>query len=99
MTQAIVVAIITSGALTALITNLFTMAERKKKSSDGVQEGVRLLLYGQIKQLARQYLAAGEIAADELEDLANMWQCYHGPLEGNGYLDDLMARVGKLPIK
>lgn len=99
MTNAIIIAIISSSALTALITNIFTLIEARRGTDKGVHEGVRLLLYGEIKKLAKQYITAGEIAADELEDLTNMWQCYHGPLGGNGYLDELMGRVGKLPIK
>lgn len=98
MTQ-IIIAIIGSSAFTALITNIFTLIQARKGTDKGVHDGVRLLLYGEIKAKAKAHIAAGEIAADELEDLTNMWSCYHGPLGGNGYLDDLMNRVGKLPIK
>lgn len=99
MTQAIILAIIGSSAFTALITNIFTLIEARRGTDKGAHEGIRLLLYWQIKQIAKQALASEEIAADELEDLTHMWQCYHGPLGGNGYLDKLMGDVKKLPIK
>ncbi|MBQ1982242.1 MAG: hypothetical protein II229_03355, partial [Clostridia bacterium] len=35
---------------------------------------------------------------EDLEDLTRMWACYHDDLEGNGYLDSLMAAVKRLPI-
>lgn len=97
----IIIAIIGSGALTALITNLFNIYRDRKSHEDGIAEGVQLLLYDRIKYLAKRYLEAGAIAPDDLEDLARMWACYHDPegLNGNGYLDSLMAAVGRLPIR
>lgn len=94
----IIIAIIGSGALTALITNLFNMARDKKTKSDGVAEGVKLLLYDRIKTNAKSYIADGRINGDDLEDLTAMWECYHNDLDGNGYLDSLMAAVRRLPL-
>ena len=33
---------------------------------------------------------------EELEDLIDMHKVYHGPLHGNGFLDDLMEQVRHL---
>lgn len=96
----IIIAIIGSGALTALITNVFNIYRDRKSHEDGIAEGVQLLLYDRIKYLAKRHIEAGAIAPDDLEDLTRMWACYHDPegLNGNGYLDSLMAAVGRLPI-
>lgn len=96
----IIIAIIGSGALTALITNLFNIYRDRKSHEDGIAEGVQLLLYDRIKTLAKNHIAAGTISPDDLEDLSRMWQCYHDPegLNGNGYLDSLMGAVKRLPI-
>lgn len=96
----IIIAIIGSGALTAVITNVFTLLRERKAHTAGVAEGVQLLLYDRIKYLAKHHIANGEITADDLEDLTRMWECYHNPkgLNGNGYLDNLMGAVKKLPI-
>lgn len=98
--QPIIIAIIGSGALTALITNLFNIYRDRKSHEDGIAEGVQLLLYDRIKYLAKHHIANGEISAEDLEDLTRMWECYHNPkgLNGNGYLDNLMGAVKKLPI-
>lgn len=98
MTQSIIIAIIGSGALTALITNLFNIYRDHRSHEDGIAEGVQLLLYDRIKDLSKAYIREQKISAEDLEDLSRMWECYHTALDGNGYLDSLMGVVKKLPI-
>ena len=93
------VAIIGSGALSALIAGLFTRKAEKKRRNGGLISGVRMILYERIKYLGRHYIERGFIEADELEDLIEMHNTYHDELEGNGFLDKLMADVKKLPIR
>lgn len=95
----IVLAIISSSALTAYINNKFAEKRYLREKDNGMHDGVRLLLYDRIKYLAKSYISRDAISSEDLEDLERMWECYHGPLEGNGYLDKLMAAVHKLPIK
>ena len=101
MLQPIIIAIIGSGALTALITNLFNVYHDRRSHEDGIAEGVQLMLYDRIKYLAKHHIANGKIPADDLEDLTRMWECYHDPkgLNGDGYLDNLMGAVRRLPIE
>lgn len=97
----IIVAILSSSALTALINNIFAERRSKRNKTDGIRDGVKLLLYDRIKYLAKSYIDRGYIFAEELEDLHRMWTCYHDPekLDGNGYLDKLMVAVSRLSIK
>ena len=99
--QPIIIAIIGSGALTALITNLFNIYRDHRSHEDGIAEGVQLLLYDRIKYLAKHHITAEQISPDELEDITRMWECYHDPegLNGNGYLDSLMQAVKRLPVR
>lgn len=99
MLQPIIIAIIGSGALTALITNLFNVYHDRRSHEDGIAEGVQLMLYDRIKYLAKSYITAGHIAPEDLEDITRMWTCYHERLSGNGYLDSLMGAVRRLPIE
>lgn len=96
----IILAILGSGALTALITNLFNVYRDRRSHEDGIAEGVQLLLYDRLKNLSKAYIREGKISAEDLEDLSRMWECYHNPkgLNGDGYLDSLMSTVKKLPI-
>lgn len=95
----IVLAIIGSGALSALISGIFSLVGKKKKETGGVTAGTRILLYDRIKYLGRSYIRAGSIASEDLEDIIEMHKVYHDDLGGNGYLDSLMDRVKKLPVR
>lgn len=101
MDKAIVIAIISSGALSTLISGLFNLWQTRKKKQDGVREGIKILLYDRIKHLGKAYIERGYISAEELEDLTTMHNIYHDPdgLNGNGFLDTIMHNVKSLPIK
>lgn len=99
----ILIAILGSGVLSTIISGIFALVSqsnaRKAKNKDGVSKGVRQLLYDKIKYLGKKHIAAGEITAEDLEDIIAMHETYHNDLNGNGYLDSLMAQVKRLPIK
>lgn len=99
MNNSLIIAIITSSAFATLISNLFNLYRDSKVHADGIAEGVMYLLYDRIKYLAKHYISDGAISPEDLEDLTNMWVCYHDTLGGNGYLDTLMNAVKRLPIK
>ena len=101
MDKAIIIAIISSGALSTLISGLFNLWQMRKKKQDGVREGIKILLYDRIKHLGKAYIERGYITAEELEDLTTMHEIYHDPygLNGNGFLDAIMRNVKSLPIK
>lgn len=96
--EAIVIAIISSGLLSTIITILSQRAERSKKKSSGVSAGIRQLLYMQIKSRCKKYIGRGSVSADDLEDLVVSHEIYHDQLNGNGYLDAMMKQVKELPI-
>lgn len=101
MDNTIIVAIISSGALSTLISALFSLWQTRRKKADGVRDGVKMILYDRIKFLGKKYIDRGYITTEELEDLTTMHDIYHDPegLNGNGFLDALMKNVGKLPLK
>lgn len=55
-------------------------------------------MYDRIKYLCKAHLDRGYIATNDLEDLERMHKIYHDDLKGNGFLDDLMNNVKKLPV-
>lgn len=99
MDKTIIVAIISSGALSTLVSALFNVWQARKKRKDGVRAGMKMLLYDRIKHLGKSYIERGSISTDELEDLVEMHSIYHEDLDGNGFLDAIMASVKALPIK
>lgn len=93
----IIIAILGSGALSALISGVFTLVKDKKNSTANLTEGVQIVLYDRIKWIGRKYLAEGRVSLEDYEDLCKMHKVYHDSLHGNGFLDNLMDEVGKLP--
>lgn len=61
----------------------------------------RTVLYDRIKHLGKSYIARGYVTLEDLEDLNRMHEVYHDPdkLNGNGFLDGLMANVRSLPLR
>lgn len=59
----------------------------------------RTLLYDRIKHIGKSYIQRGYVTVEELEDLTAMHRVYHDPnkLNGNGFLDQIMADVKRLP--
>ena len=99
MDRTIIIAIISSGALSTLVSALFNMWQSRKKEKDGVRAGMKMLLYDRIKHLGKSYIERGFITTDEPEDLTEMHSIYHEELDGNGFLDTVMKNVKALPIK
>lgn len=95
----ILIAILGSSALSSIIAGIFALVTRHKDKQNGVSKGVRQLLYDRIKHLGRRYIADGTISQEDLEDLMQMHGIYHTDLGGNGYLDNLMEQVKRLPLR
>lgn len=95
----LLIAVLGSSALASVITGIFSLVLNRKKKESGVESGVLVLLYDRIKCLGTMYLQRGSITSDEYEDLLNMHKVYHEDLHGNGFLDNLMSQVAKLPIQ
>lgn len=84
--------------------------EEKKKQADSEMEEIkdklenltiaqRTQMYNLIKKDGKSYLARGSITSEELEDLIDSHRVYHDVLKGNGFLDSLMDKVKRLPVK
>ena len=95
----IVVAIVSSGAFSAIVNAILSARREKRQKETGVSAGVRMLLYDRIKHLGKAYIQRGSVTSDELEDLIAMHKIYHDDLGGNGFLDALMGSIRALPIK
>lgn len=95
----IIVAVVSSGAFTAVVNAILAYNRAKKEKDTGVAAGVRMLLYDRIKHLGKGYINKGYITSEELEDIVSLHEVYHDDLGGNGFLDSLMTSVKGLPLK
>lgn len=96
---AIIVAVIGSGILNIVLTNIFAINKEKRDQTKGINQALRLLMKDRLRNLCAHYINQGWIYQDELEDLIAMHNIYHDELKGNGYLDTLMDKVKALEIK
>lgn len=103
----VIVAILSSGACTAVVTSIVNykinkkIAEESKKKTkeDGIASGVQILLEERIDHIAKKHLELGYIYDDDKDRLNRMWLVYHDQLEGNGHLNDIMDLVKKLEVR
>lgn len=95
----IIMAIIGSGVLSTLISQICSLMQKRAERKSGANEGLRLILKDKIRILCVHYIEQGWIYEDELEDLMAMHSCYHDKLKGNGYLDVLMEKTKALEIR
>lgn len=99
VTVTIIVAVLSSGVLSTLINCLFNLVSASSKKETGIEKGLRQILYYGIKQKCKSYISRGYITNEELQDLIAEHDIYHMDLNGNGYLDAIMAKTKSLPIK
>lgn len=76
-----------------------TEMEEVKQTLDNLVIALRTQMYNGVKKDGKAYLQRGSITAEELEDLINTHKVYHDVLKGNGFLDSLMEKVKRLPVK
>lgn len=97
--ETIIIAILGSGALSALVSGVFTLIANRKNKETAERKAMRLIMYRTIKQDAQAYIERGYVRPDELEDIVAYHNCYHSDLGGNGFLDSLMDKVKRLPVQ
>ena len=97
MGNEILIAVIGSGALSALISGAFGLIRDRRIKNTAAGAALQQLMYDRIKHLCKAHISRGEIASNDLEDLLKMHAAYH-KLGGNGFLDELMEAVKELRI-
>ena len=90
----IILTIIGSGGFAALISGFITLLSNRGRTRDGIRDS----LYFQIRQTGLDCIRDGCIDAPTLEAICKAHDTYE-KLGGNGYIDSIMERIKKLPIK
>lgn len=93
----IIIAIIGSGALSAVISGVFQLLAKKNEKKTASGKALLALLWDSTDQLGKRYIEEGSITTDELHRILTMFEAYKG-LGGNGYMDTLIDNVKRLPI-
>ena len=90
----ILITILGSGGFAAIVSGIITLISGRGKTRDCI----RASLYFQIRQTGLDCIREGCIDPPTLEAICKAHDTYES-LGGNGYIDAIMARVNKLPIK
>lgn len=93
----VIIAIIGSGAFTAIVTAIVNYLIHNKESNELLNNGVKCLLGIQIRNQCENALKRGNISLEELEQIQEMNSTYKS-LSGNGYVKVLMGKIENLPI-
>lgn len=96
MSEALIIAIISSSSIATIVTAIINAIISKSKSYQRLETANRIIMKDRIKHLGKSYIERGSITVEELQDLHEMHECYH-ELGGNGFLTALMDSVNKLP--
>jgi len=94
----ILIAIVSSGALSTLITCVFKIIESNNSRTNMQQLVNQEMLLWRIKDGGKKALAANEITHEEFEDLTRVYTLYK-QLGGNGFAEAVMSKVKALPLK
>lgn len=101
----VVIALLSSSALAAIVSGIFSMIAARRVTNNGVEAGVQILLYDRLKCLGRKYIIDQHISTDDLEDYLRMYQVYRALCEAqpkgacvtnNDFLEELVGQVRKL---
>lgn len=101
----VLVAFLGSGALAAIISGVFSNVAARRATNNGIEAGVQILLYNQLKGLGRKYIIDQHVSTDDLEDYLRMYQVYHALctshpgnacVTNHDFLEELVAQVRKL---
>ena len=90
----VVIAVLSSGALSALVSGIFSLIKDKRGTGRMVVLLAGDRLYEKGKKICEQDFVDGE----EYKQYCEMYKCYK-ELDGNGYADGFKSRMDKLPIK
>ena len=98
MDRSILVAVVSSGAFTALLNFIFNIINEKRKQGSDISKALMCLLGYEIKAECHRLLKENEITLNDLEQLQELNNVYH-EMGGNGYVKTLMDKTEELPIK
>ena len=106
MSEALIIAILSSSLLSTIISNLFNMwKERAKKKKEEETEKEkrqridRLLVLSALKNQAREMIELGYRTETSTRELQEYYDCYKKDLEGDGFADIIYKEASVLPIK
>ena len=92
MNTEIIIAVLSSGALSTIIGCLFQIWSNRKKKLNKLEEGICLLLLSDIRQNGKKLIEQGKVSREEYAIFNASYQAYK-ELGGDGWADGVKANV------
>lgn len=98
MSEAIWIAIISSGILSTLLVQLLNWIKERRKKPTQIDNALQWLMRDRLEHLMTKALVAGETTMHDKQFIHRGYQFYHD-LGGNGDMTELVKEYDELPIK
>lgn len=98
MDKTIVIAILSSGAFTAIINTLLNYLNKKSESKSNITKALMCLLGYEIKGECYRLIKTKQVDFEDLRQLQELNSLYLN-MGGNGYVKTLMEKVENLEVK
>lgn len=92
------IAALVSAVVSSLFTRAKTSTRKQIEKQEAFQQGMRALLWGELKQMHLDAAKAGGLTTEERHQLENVYKAYHA-LGGNGTGTRLHDEAMNLPVK
>ena len=91
----IIIAIISSGVLSTLISCIFQLWNNRKKKLEKLEEGMRLLLLSDVRAMGKKLIDQGSVTREEYAVFNASYDAYK-ELGGDGWADGVKHNVDNL---
>ena len=86
-----------SSIVVVLLQRKWAKQDRRDDRIDALVKSNKVLMVDRVRELGKQYIAAGEIHLEDKENLREMYSAYKS-LGGNGHLETVMSEVNHLKV-
>lgn len=93
----IIVAIIGSGALSALVSGVIQLINGKRKAKKGIEQAVSFLILGELERQFDKLIAKGHATRKDMKRFREVYDTYK-KLGGDGYADDMFEAAKELEV-
>lgn len=98
MDEKIIIAILSSSVISTILNFVFNYINKRNEDKSMVAKALMCLLGYEVKTECRRLIKAKEVDLVDYEQLQELNTLYH-QMGGNGYVKNLMDKVGKLEVK
>lgn len=98
MDKTVVIAILSSGAFTAIVNFVLNYWNKKNESKSNISKALMCLLGYEIKSECNRLIKNKSVSLNDIQQLQELNDLYH-TMGGNGFVKTLMDNVKKLEVK